>query len=125
MKYLNEKDIITIHWFEIEKYGGSQGIRDIRLIESAIHRPMASFANQEQFPTIEEKATVLLESLIKNHAFVDGNKRTAVTSVIVFLKANSCQLKTPKDDLFNLAIDISKNEIEREEIIKFIKTHIS
>ena len=77
-------DILEIHKRSIEDYGGSQGIRDASLLESAIARPFQTFEEKDLYPTFYEKAAALGESLIINHPFVDGNKRTGMAAMYAF-----------------------------------------
>src|SRR5579859_834077 len=84
--YVSLEDLLIIHTDQIERYGGSHGIRDIGLIESALFRPQSSFGGEDLYPDFFDKAAVLVHSLLLNHAFVDGNKRTAMATVLVFLE---------------------------------------
>ena len=76
------EDILNLHQFSIQKYGGSDGLRDSGLLESAIARPFQSFGGEDLYPSIFEKAAALGESLIINHPFIDGNKRTGACSLL-------------------------------------------
>jgi death-on-curing protein len=78
------EDILNLHQFSIQKYGGSDGLRDSGLLESAIARPFQSFGGEDLYPSIFEKAAALGESLIINHPFIDGNKRTGTVAMIAF-----------------------------------------
>ena len=70
------RDVLNIHNILIDKFGGSKGVRDQDSLESAIHRPFATFDNQDLYPTPADKSAAILESILINHPFVDGNKRT-------------------------------------------------
>src|SRR5688572_20333207 len=80
VKYLSPQQVLAIHDQMIKRFGGSSGIRDVGLLESAVARPKATFDGNDLYPSIFQKAAALLQSLLKNHPFVDGNKRTALTS---------------------------------------------
>ena len=84
MKYIYPKQIIYLHKRIIENTGGQEGLRDTRLLESAVYRPMATFGGQELYPDIFDKASALIHSLISNHPFFDGNKRTSYESIPLF-----------------------------------------
>lgn len=91
IKYLSLEQVLVIHEKLIEKYGGSHGIRDHALLESAVVRPRTSAFGEEAYPTLFLKAAVLLHSIIKNHPFVDGNKRTGFGAMQKF----KCVLTPP------------------------------
>ena len=85
MIYLTLEDLLEIHRRVIESTGGSDGIRSIPLLDSAVARPQATFGGIDLYPALPEKAAALLHSIISNHPFVDGNKRTGFTAMDVFL----------------------------------------
>lgn len=123
MKYLSVKDVLLLHYLTIEKTGGSHGIRDLSLIESAVNRPKASFAGKDLYPTIFEKAAALCQSLIKNHPFVDGNKRTALLSTMTFLKLNGYEFVSEQKELVEFGVKIDNENISLEEIANWFKKH--
>lgn len=83
--YLTPQQVLFIHARLIAETGGEHGLRDIGLLESAVARSMATFDGQDLYPTMFAKAAALMESLVVNHAFVDGNKRVAITAAALFL----------------------------------------
>src|SRR3990167_2652977 len=87
-KELSLEEILILHEYQIETYGGKAGINDIRMLESAVLRPQTTFDGKDLYEDIYEKSVALLYSLIKNHPFVDGNKRTALHATITFLELN-------------------------------------
>lgn len=91
MILLTVDEIIALHYKLIEKTGGSDGIRDINLLESAVYGAEASFGDEECYPSTEEKAARLMYALTNNHAFVDGNKRIGVFVMLITLKLNSVE----------------------------------
>ncbi len=121
MIYLTLEEILILHNLQIEKFGGSLGIRDIRLLESAIYRPHTTFGGVELYPDIFTKAAALAHSIIKNHAFIDGNKRSGIHAAITFLRINGEMAKYNHQQLFKLAIDISTDKITLEKIAEFFK----
>jgi len=92
MKYLTSEQVLFIHARLIAETGGSHGVRDLARLESAVARPQAAFGGKELYPDVFLKAAALLDSLINNHPFVDGNKRTGITAAALFLQANGQQL---------------------------------
>jgi len=94
---LTVEQIILIHEDQLERYGGRSGLRSPALLESAALRPRASFAKKDLYPSVFEKAAALMHSLVANHPFVDGNKRTATAAALIFLELNGYSLRiSPK-----------------------------
>ena len=123
MKYLTVKDVLLLHHLAIEETGGSHGIRDLSLIESAVNRPKASFAGQDLYPTIFEKAGALCQSLIKNHPFVDGNKRTALYATMTFLELNGYKFVAEQEELVEFGVKIDNESLSLTEIADWFKKH--
>lgn len=105
----------------IEEYGGSFGIRDIGLIESAIARPHSSFGGEDLYPTLFDKAAALFHSLMFNHAFVDGNKRTTMTVTARFLYINGYELKVDNEEFVAFPLRVENNHLSLEEISDWLK----
>lgn len=105
MKYLAPEQVLFIHARLVAETGGSHGIRDLGLLLSALARPQATFDGQDLYPDLFSKAGALMESLLQNHPFVDGNKRTAITSAAMFLRLNGYRLtaSNPEVEQFTFA----------------------
>lgn len=86
-------------------------IRDLGLLDSATHRPTSAVFGRDAYPTIDEKAAVLLDSLVNNHALIDGNKRLGWLAVVVFYGLNDMALEAPDDDAYNLVIAVASGEL--------------
>ena len=121
MKYLTDSEVAVIHARLIQRTGGSKGIRDIGLLESAVARPQATFDQKELYPTLWEKAAALMGSLISNHAFVDGNKRVGFVTVGLFLERNGQTLTATNDEVVELAMKIAQGKMGLEEIAQELK----
>jgi death on curing protein len=121
---INIDDVISIHELLIQEYGGSHGIRDIQLLRSALERPYSGLYDTELYPTIESKAAVLLDSIVKNHAFVDGNKRIGYVVMRLFLRLNNLDISTSEDNKYAFVIKIANNQIDIDEITKWIQEHL-
>lgn len=121
MKYLTTQQVLLIHSRAIKRFGGSRGIRDIGLIESAVARPWASFGGKDLYKNIFDKSAVLLQSLLKNHAFVDGNKRTALASAGIFLKINSYKLINIHKQEITFAIKVDNQNLTLKQIVAWLK----
>lgn len=122
--YLNLDDLLIIHTDQIERYGGSHGIRDVNLLESALFRPQSSFGGEDLYPDFFEKAAVFVHSLLLNHAFADGNKRTAMASLLVFLELNNMSLHCSQEELIDVAKAIENKAWDKKKIIFWLKNHI-
>ena len=123
MKYLTTPQVLAIHDQMVKRFGGSFGVRDLGLIESAVERPKATFDGNDLYPDIFLKAVAIMHSILKNHAFVDGNKRTAYSSCGIFLKINGYQLQNMHKESLEFALNVENNTLELEEIAAWLKKH--
>jgi death on curing protein len=114
------KTVINIHNILIEKFGGSKGIRDIAGLEAALARPYATFEQMDLYPTAQEKAVATFESIITNHPFIDGNKRTAFVLMRLILMNSGIDLAGPQDEKYKMVISASKGEMGFDEIKKWV-----
>lgn len=121
--YLSATQVLAIHDQMIKRFGGSSGIRDITLLESAVARPQASFDQNDLYTEIFEKAAALMESLLKNHPFIDGNKRTALTSTGIFLQLNGYRLKNYHEDEIAFALEVANKMLGIEKVTLWLKEH--
>jgi death on curing protein len=115
------EDILKLHRLSIEIYGGAAGVRDLGLLESAIARPFQTFGGDDLYPTVFEKAAALGESLIINHPFVDGNKRTGFLAMTSFIQEEGFVFKSSQEDAYVFTIDISTGSKSFEEIVEWLK----
>lgn len=116
MKYLSAEQLLFIHARLIEETGGSHGVRDLGMLLSAAGRPQASFDGQDLYSDLFSKAAALMESLIRNHPFVDGNKRTGVTAAGLFLRRNGYRLTANNTDLVSITMEIAQSQSDVEEL---------
>lgn len=123
MRYLTAEQVLFIHARLIAETGGEHGVRDLGLLQSAVSRPQASFEGQDLYPDVYHKAAALLESLINNHPFVDGNKRTGFTSAAMFLKINGFSLVASNQEVESFVLSIASGERSIETITDWLKTH--
>jgi len=122
--YLTLEDLLEIHRRVIESTGGSDGIRSIPMLDSAVARPQATFGGIDLYPSIPEKAAALLHSIICNHPFVDGNKRTGFTSMDVFLRLNGYYLVAGEDDKYDFVMGVASEDIAFSKITSWIEQKI-
>jgi death-on-curing protein len=121
--YVTLDEVIAIHDSMIEEYGGSHGIRDIGLVQSAISRPQASFAGEDLYPSIFDKAAALFHSLMFNHAFVDGNKRTTISVTARFLAINDYALEADDKEFVQFPLHVENQHLDIETIGKWLQNH--
>lgn len=117
--------VLKIHDVLIREFGGKAGIRDLAVLESAISRPFTGVADQEFYPTIEEKAAVYLESIVAGHPFSDGNKRTGYVLMRLYLLENSKNILVSEDEKYELVIAVASGKLNFNEIVFWIKKHIT
>ena len=121
MIQLLPEDIALFHEEMVERFRGAQGIRDNNLLESATGAPMQSVFGEDLYPTIEEKAARLCIGLIKNHPFIDGNKRTGIHTMLVFLYVNGIELNYDDKELEELAVKVADGSVSHDELVFFIR----
>ena len=112
-----------LHSQLISQTGGIDGVRDEALLESAVGAPFQSFGDQDIYPSIQQKAARLCFGLVKNHAFLDGNKRIGAHAMLVFLALNKIELKYTQTELSNIILEIASGEKSFDDLLKWIITH--
>lgn len=118
------RDVLNIHNILIDKFGGSKGVRDQGSLESAINRPFLTFDYQDLYPTPSDKAAAILESILINHPFVDGNKRTAYVLMRLILLDNGLDIVADQEDKYKMVISASTGDIRFDDIKKWIQTRL-
>lgn len=121
MKYLSAEQILFIHARMIEETGGSHGVRDLGMLLSALGRSQASFEDQVLYPDIFSKAAALMESLISNHPFVDGNKSTGAAAAGLFLHRNGYRLTASNEDLVGITTRVAQSQASLEELATWLR----
>ncbi len=121
ISFLTLAEVIEIHADQIARYGGSNGVRDINLLSSAAAMPYASFSNSFLHSDIYEMAAAYAFHICQNHPFVDGNKRTALASALVFLELNGISVVDPAGKLYNAMISIASGKLDKNEITKIFR----
>lgn len=118
-----EERVKLLYKLMVEATGGSFGIRDGNLLNSALEGIFQTFDGKELYPTKEEKGAMLGYSLISNHAFVDGNKRIGVYVMLTFLEVNGIRIECTDDELIELGLGVAAGEISYEELLDWILNH--
>ena len=103
--------------------GGSHSLRDLNMLLSALGRPRASYDQRDLFPAITTEAAVLLDSLIRNHPFIDGNKRTGITAAAMFVQINGIRLEVSNLELESFTMDLAQSQLSIGEIAAWFQAH--
>ena len=120
---LSKEQILMLHTQLIQQTGGSDGVRDYSLLDSALETPFQSFGGDELYPTIQAKAARLGYGLIKNHCMIDGNKRIGIHAMLVFLALNGIELKYTQKELYETILDVAAGNIEYEDLLQWVLDH--
>ena len=121
MRYLTIDEIFAIHDRAIREYGGSPELLDLGRLEATLAVPRQTMFGEELYPDIFSKAAILFYLLIKNHPFVDGNKRTAFLALMRFLNINGYSLNATNDELYQFTIDVASSVSTKEEVEMWIR----
>ena len=116
-------EILKLHELSIQKYGGSHGVRDEGLLDSAIARSFQTFGGEDLYASAIEKAAAIAESLIINHPFVDGNKRAGFLAMLAVLKMGKKNLIANEEDAYQFTITISTGAIRFDQIVEWLKNN--
>lgn len=117
-------DVVKIHSLLISEFGGTLGVRDEKGLISALKRPYSGFGETEFYPSHLEKAAAVLESIIKNHPFIDGNKRTAYVLMRLILNQYELDISATQDEKYNFIIAIASGKLDFPEIVSWLKNRI-
>lgn len=116
---------LHIHDESIKSFGGSHGVRDLGALESALKRPFQTFGGEDLYPSPLEKASALLESVLKNHPFIDGNKRTGYVLMRVFLLQHNIDISASQEEKYKFVIQVASSEYNFEEIFGWLHRNTS
>ena len=119
------KTVESIHNILIDKFGGGKGIRDLGALEASLARPYATFDQKDLYPAPIDKAAAIFESLIINHPFVDGNKRSVYVLMRLILLADNLDIIASQNEKYNFVISASKGEIRFDQIKEWLNLHVS
>ena len=122
IKFSKDK-VLLLHKLIAEETGGSIGVRDEGLLESALESAFSGFGGQEFYPTKEEKGALLGYTLISNHAFVDGNKRIGVYIMLTFLEVNGIRLECSDEELVYIGLSVADGSMGYEELLAWVRDH--
>ncbi|BAY87068.1 death-on-curing family protein [Calothrix parasitica NIES-267] len=120
-KFLSVRDAIEIHLDQVASFGGTAGVRDEGLLESALAQPQATFFGEYLHPTIYEQAAAYLYHIAKNHPFIDCNKRTAFAVMDTFLRINGFILNTDNEETYILVLKVAEGSMDKKEIAQYLE----
>ena len=121
IKFLSLPEVTRLHLDQIKTFGGTNGIRDLNLLQSDLHTPLATYNEQFLHPTIYEMASAYLFHIVKNHPFIDGNKRTGTITMLVFLTINNYNFDAPNKDLLETVLKVAQSKMSKSDLAIFIK----
>ena len=120
---LSKSQILLIHDQLISETGGSSGLRDEGMLDSALNAPFQTFGGEDVYPSLQKKAARLCFGLVKNHPFVDGNKRIGAHAMLVFLVLNGIELQHTQSELSDVILQLAAGEIEATDLLRWILAH--
>lgn len=123
-RFLDIEAVLRLHTRQIERFGGTAGVRDAGLLDSALAQPQATFGGELLHPTLAEQAAAYLYHLSKNHPFVDGNKRTAFAAMDTFLRVNGKRLLLTDDEAYDLVMQVAQGQIDKPALASIIAAAI-
>jgi len=121
--FLTLDDLLDSHAEQIANYGGTHGVRDIGLLESARAQPEAQYDGQYLHADLLEMAAAYLYHIVRNHPFTDGNKRVGLEAALVFLEINNLSLNATDDELIDLTLQTAQSRVSKTEIADFFRAH--
>ena len=121
--FLTLDEVLALHAASIERFGGTLGIRNSGLLESALAMPETTAFGEDLHPTLQEKAAAYLFHLVKNHAFVDGNKRVGLVVCLAFLRLNGVRIEATDDELVELVLGTASGDRSKADVAVFLREH--
>jgi death on curing protein len=119
--FLELAEVLAIHTDQIRRYGGREGIRDLELLQSALAVPSATFAGKFLHADLPEMAAACLFHIVRDHPFIDGNKRTGAVAALVFLLLNGCSFHAPESKLVEMVVAVASGSLSKAELTLFFR----
>lgn len=123
VEFLTLDEVLSLHADQIARYGGSALVRDVGRLESALALPAATFGSELLHASLDEQAAAYLFHLVKNHPFVDGNKRTGLVAMLAFLGVNGRRLEAPDDEVTDLVLGVAEGRVTKADVAVFVRRH--
>ena len=124
MTKFSKDKVLLLHQYIASETGGSVGLRDEGLLESALAGAFATFGGRELYPTKEEKAARIGASLVSNHAFLDGNKRIGMYVMLTFLEVNGIRVECTDEDIVRAGLSLAEGSMDYEKLLDWIREHV-
>ena len=121
--FLRFEEVLALHDDQIQRYGGTAGVRDLDLLSSALGTVSASFGGEFLHGSLFEMAAAYLFHITGNHPFLDGNKRTGLATALVFLWMNALEIEAGEDELTDLVLGVAEGRVSKAEVAVFLQTH--
>lgn len=119
--FLSLSEVLEIHQDQVVRYGGSLGVRDLELLKSALGMPAATFGGEYLHTDIYEMAAAYLFHIVKNHPFIDGNKRVGAVATLVFLVLNGYDFTVPQGKFADFVLSVAKSELDKADVAVFVR----
>jgi death-on-curing protein len=123
IRYLTVEEVLLIHQYAIQEFGGSAELANLGRLEAAIASPQQTMFGEDLYPDLFAQAAILVLGIIKNHPFVDGNKRTGLFALFEFLERNGLTIDVPSDELYQFTIDITTSKLGKDEIAAWLRAY--
>ena len=123
MVRFTRESVLSLQFLVIQETGGRAGIRDYDLLDSAVESVYQTFDGKELYPSDEEKAARLGYNIVTNHAFVDGNKRVGILTMLTYLELNGIKMQCLDDELINAGLSLAKGNMKYDELLRWVKSH--
>jgi death on curing protein len=121
---IDYEEVLLIHHILLQRFGGPQGVKDENALLSALARPFSGFGQDEFYPSPEEKASAILESIVKNHPFIDGNKRTGYVLMRLVLMDSGKDIRATQNEKYDFVIAVASGKLDYPQILAWIKQHV-
>lgn len=123
MKRLSSEQVLKLHDALLEEFGGTAGVRDQGLLDSALNTPFVTFGGRYLYPSLQAKAAQLGFGLVSNHPFVDGNKRIGTHVMLVFLAINGVELNYTQEELIDVILQVASGKVNEQRLLEWILEH--
>jgi death-on-curing protein len=123
--FLTLAETLEIHQYQIEHFGGADGLRSLDMVESAVGMPSSTFSGEYLHPTVPDMAAAYLFHLVENHPFLDGNKRVGTMSALVFLELNGYDFDASDDELTEVVLQVAGGKMPKDALSRFFREHSS
>lgn len=122
-RHLDAEEILFLHFQLIEFTGGSHGVLHLGTLQSALHRSQARFGGKELIPDLFDKAAALMDALVNNHPFIDGNKRVGIAAAALFLKRNGHALNCTNPKIVDITLAVAQGDLKTAKIAAWFRRH--